>query len=155
MNLVETHDRLQLPGTLEAQLHEFRRRVWSIKMMEAGCTVIGGHSIRDPEIKFGYAVTGTIDPKRVLTNSGAKAGDALLFTKAIGTGVISTAIKRGIAQPEWIEAATRSMTTLNKVAAVWAPWALPANSQFLRPMAMCLSARSATLLSMSKKPSSR
>jgi len=87
------------------------------KMVEAGCTIVGGHSIRDPEIKFGYAVTGTIDPRRVLANSTARAGDALVFTKAIGTGVISTAIKRGEARPEWIEAATRSMTTLNRSAA--------------------------------------
>jgi selenide,water dikinase len=86
------------------------------KMMEAGCTVIGGHSVRDPEIKFGYAVTGMIDPKNVKANSTARAGDALVLTKAIGTGVISTAIKKQIAQPEWIEAATRSMTTLNKTA---------------------------------------
>jgi selenide, water dikinase len=87
------------------------------KMMEAGCTIVGGHSIRDPEIKFGYSVTGMINPQRVLTNSGAAPGDKLIFTKAIGTGVISTAIKRGKAQEKWIEAATRSMTTLNKVAA--------------------------------------
>jgi selenide, water dikinase len=87
------------------------------KMVEAGCTVIGGHSIRDPEIKFGYAVTGTINPKRVLSNSGARSGDALILTKALGTGVISTAIKRGEAREEWIAAATRSMTTLNKAAA--------------------------------------
>jgi len=87
------------------------------KMVEAGCTVIGGHSIRDPEIKFGYAVTGSIHPDRVLANSGAKAGDALILTKALGTGVISTGIKRGEAKPEWIEAATRSMTMLNKAAA--------------------------------------
>jgi selenide,water dikinase len=87
------------------------------KMVEAGCTVIGGHSIRDPEIKFGYSVTGTIDPRRVLTNSGARAGDVLVLTKALGTGVISTAIKKGAAEVEWIEAATRSMTTLNKQAA--------------------------------------
>ena len=87
------------------------------KMIEAGCTVIGGHSIRDPEIKFGYAVTGTINPQRVLTNSGAKSGDTLLFTKALGTGVISTAIKKGVAKLEWIDAATRSMTTLNAKAA--------------------------------------
>jgi selenide,water dikinase len=87
------------------------------KMMEAQCTVIGGHSIRDPEIKFGYAVTGTIHPRRVLTNSGARAGDVLLFTKALGTGVISTAIKKQQAQQEWIDAAVASMTTLNRVAA--------------------------------------
>src|SRR5207302_1592243 len=81
------------------------------------CTVVGGHSVRDDEIKFGYAVTGTIHPERVLTNAGARAGDVLLFTKSLGTGVISTAIKKGQAKQEWIDAATRSMTTLNKVAA--------------------------------------
>jgi selenide,water dikinase len=87
------------------------------KMIEAGCTVVGGHSIRDPEIKFGYAVTGTIDPHRVMANSGAKSGDCLVLTKALGTGVISTAIKKGQAAPEWITAASQSMTTLNKTAA--------------------------------------
>lgn len=84
------------------------------KMMEAGCTVIGGHSIRDPEIKFGYSITGTIDPNRIMANSGAKAGDCLVLTKPLGTGVISTAIKKGEAQPEWITAASESMSTLNK-----------------------------------------
>ena len=87
------------------------------KMIEAGCTVIGGHSIRDEETKFGYSVTGVVHPKKVLANSGAKPGDALVFTKSLGTGVISTAIKKGKAEPEWVEAATRSMTTLNKQAA--------------------------------------
>ena len=87
------------------------------KMIEAGCTVVGGHSIRDEETKFGYSVTGLIHPQRVLANSGAQPGDRLLFTKALGTGVISTAIKQGTAKPEWIDAAVRSMTTLNKVAA--------------------------------------
>jgi len=86
------------------------------KMMEAGCTVIGGHSIRDAEIKFGYAVTGSIHPKKIFTNSGAKAGDVFLFTKSIGTGVIATAIKKQKAEPAWIDAATASMTTLNKAA---------------------------------------
>jgi selenide,water dikinase len=87
------------------------------KMMEANCTVIGGHSIRDEETKFGYSVTGTIDPGRILANKGARVGDKLVFTKALGTGVISTAIKKGVAKPEWIDAAVKSMTTLNKVAA--------------------------------------
>jgi selenide,water dikinase len=87
------------------------------KMMEAGCTVVGGHSIRDEEMKFGYSVTGVVHPQRVLANSGAKPGDRLLFTKAIGTGVIGTAIKKGKADPAWIEAAVSSMTTLNKAAA--------------------------------------
>jgi selenide,water dikinase len=87
------------------------------KMIEAGCFVIGGHSIRDDEPKFGYAVTGLIHPKKVLANAGAQPGDALIFTKALGTGVISTAIKRGKAEPAWIDAAVQSMTTLNKQAA--------------------------------------
>jgi selenide, water dikinase len=87
------------------------------KMMEANCTVIGGHSIRDAEIKFGYAVTGSIHPKKIFTNSGAKPGDVLLFTKSIGTGVIATAIKKQKAEPAWIDAATTSMTALNKAAA--------------------------------------
>jgi len=87
------------------------------KMMEAGCTVIGGHSIRDEETKFGYSVTGLIHPKRVLANQGAKPGDALILTKALGTGVISTAIKKEKAEPAWMDAAVRSMTTLNKAAA--------------------------------------
>jgi selenide, water dikinase len=87
------------------------------KMIEAGCTVVGGHSIRDEETKFGYSVTGMVHPKRVLANQGAQAGDRLLFTKALGTGVISTAIKKGVAQPAWIDAAVKSMTTLNKAAA--------------------------------------
>jgi selenide, water dikinase len=87
------------------------------KMIEAGCTVIGGHSIRDEETKFGYAVTGLIDPRKVIANAGAKPGDVLLLTKALGTGVISTAIKNGKAEPAWIAAAVESMTTLNQKAA--------------------------------------
>lgn len=87
------------------------------KMVEAGCTVVGGHSIRDEETKFGYSVTGLIDPTRVLANSGARPGDTLLLTKAIGTGVISTAIKKEKAQATWVSAAIDSMTTLNQKAA--------------------------------------
>jgi selenide,water dikinase len=87
------------------------------KMMEAGCAVIGGHSVRDPEIKFGYSVTGMIDPGRVWANSTARVGDKLILTKALGTGVISTAIKRGEARQSWIDAAVKSMTTLNARAA--------------------------------------
>jgi selenide, water dikinase len=87
------------------------------KMIEAGCTVVGGHSIRDEETKFGYSVTGVVHPQRVLANSGAKPGDSLVLTKPLGTGVISTAIKKGVAKQEWIAAAVESMTTLNKKAA--------------------------------------
>jgi selenide,water dikinase len=87
------------------------------KMIEAGCTVVGGHSIRDEETKFGYSVTGVVHPKRVLANQGAQPGDRFLFTKALGTGVVSTAIKKGEAKQEWIDAAVKSMTTLNRAAA--------------------------------------
>jgi selenide,water dikinase len=87
------------------------------KMIEAQCTVVGGHSIRDEETKFGYSVTGVVHPKRVFANQGARPGDKLLFTKALGTGVISTAIKKGVAKSSWIDAAVKSMTTLNKAAA--------------------------------------
>jgi selenide, water dikinase len=87
------------------------------KMLEAGCAVIGGHSVRDEEIKFGYSVTGLIDSDRVISNARALPGDRLVFTKALGTGVITTAIKKGAAQPSWIDGAIRSMTTLNKTAA--------------------------------------
>ena len=103
------------------------------KMIEAGCTVVGGHSIRDEETKFGYSVTGTIHPHRVLAKQGAQAGDRSLFTKALGTGVISTAIKKGVAKPEWIDAAVRSMTTLNKAAAEVITGS--ANAQSLEPRA--------------------
>lgn len=84
------------------------------KMQEAGCVVIGGHSVADEEMKFGYAVTGIVHPDRVVTNAGARAGDALVFTKRIGTGVISTALKRGIAQEAHVQASIESMLELNQ-----------------------------------------
>lgn len=87
------------------------------KMTEAGCTVVGGHSVRDDEMKFGYAVTGLIDPAQVKTNARALVGDVLILTKPIGTGVITTALKQGKARDEWIAAAIQSMTTLNRTAA--------------------------------------
>jgi len=84
------------------------------KMQEAGCIVAGGHSVRDPEMKLGYSVTGRVHPKKFWANSKARPGDALVLTKLIGTGVISTAIKLGKAKPEWIDAAVASMTRLNR-----------------------------------------
>lgn len=87
------------------------------KMSEAGCTVLGGHTVRDVEMKFGYAVTGLIDPARVFTNAGALPGDILVITKALGTGVITTALKQGKSKESWVNAAVQSMTTLNKAAA--------------------------------------
>ena len=86
------------------------------KMREAGCAVLGGHSVADDEIKFGYAVTGTVHPDRVKANAGARPGDALVFTKALRTGVIATAVKRGIAAPGHVDASIASMLTLNHAA---------------------------------------
>ena len=87
------------------------------KLREAGVALLGGHTVQDAEVKFGYAVTGLVRPDRVLSNAGARPGDALVLTKAIGTGVISTAIKQARAQRAAIDAATRSMTELNRAAA--------------------------------------
>ncbi len=84
------------------------------KIHEGGCALIGGHSIADNEVKFGYAVTGTIHPDRIKTNAGARVGDALVLTKRLGTGVISTALKRGIAKDSDVEASIESMLTLNR-----------------------------------------
>jgi len=86
------------------------------KMMEAKCSVIGGHSIRNEDIQFGYAVTGMINPQRVWRNVGARPGDVLLLTKAIGTGVLSTALKKDRLAAAALEAATASMTDLNRAA---------------------------------------
>lgn len=86
------------------------------KLREAGCALLGGHSVRDPEIKFGYAVTGLVDPAQMLTNAGARAGDVLVLTKPLGTGVIATALKAGQAPPPAVEAATQSMAELNRIA---------------------------------------
>ena len=87
------------------------------KLAEAGTALLGGHTIRDSEIKFGYAVTGAVDPARVLTNAGARAGDVLLLTKPLGTGVVGTAIKSGRAPADVVETASTWMRTLNKAAA--------------------------------------
>ena len=84
------------------------------KIHEADCVILGGHSIAEEEIKFGYAVTGIIDPQRIWTNAGARPGDVLVFTKRIGTGVISTALKRGITEQNHIDASIEQMLTLNQ-----------------------------------------
>ncbi len=87
------------------------------KLREAGVALLGGHTVRDEEIKFGYAVTGTIDPRRIWSNAGARAGDLLLLTKPLGTGIIATAMKFARATPEAADAAIASMLTLNRAAA--------------------------------------
>jgi len=86
------------------------------KMAEAGVSVIGGHSIKDAEIKAGFAVTGLVDPSRVTLRAGARPGDVLILTKPLGTGLIAFAAQIDRARPAWVEAAARSMTALNKVA---------------------------------------
>jgi selenide,water dikinase len=105
------------PSARPPELLEQILRGGLVKMAEANCTVVGGHSIRDDELKFGYAVTGLIHPKHIWRNFGARPADILILTKSLGTGVISTALKQGKADPVWVTAATESMTHLNREAA--------------------------------------
>jgi len=86
------------------------------KVREAGAVVIGGHSIIDEEIKYGMAVTGVVHPDRITRNVGVQEGDALVLTKPLGTGIITTALKKGKASKESIQAAVSSMTALNNTA---------------------------------------
>ena len=86
------------------------------KMKEAGVTLVGGHSIDDAELKYGLSVTGTVHPERLVTNSGAKAGDKLILTKPLGTGIISTALKAGKVSKQTAAKMTKYMATLNKKA---------------------------------------
>jgi len=87
------------------------------KMQEAGCVVLGGHSVGDEEVKFGYAVTGLVHPDRILSNAAARPGDELVLTKPLGTGLIATALKRGLADPAHVQASVNSMVRLNRQAA--------------------------------------
>lgn len=86
------------------------------KIREAGVVLVGGHSVDDQELKYGLSVTGTIHPARVVLNSGARAGDKLILTKPLGTGIINTAAKGGAAGKEVIDRAVRCMSTLNRTA---------------------------------------
>jgi selenide,water dikinase len=87
------------------------------KLREAGVAILGGHTVQDREIKFGYSVTGAVDPTRILTNAGAKPGDQLILTKPLGTGIVGTAIKFGRASQDLIDRAVAQMRLLNKAAA--------------------------------------
>jgi selenide,water dikinase len=87
------------------------------KLNEAGVALLGGHSVRDDEIKFGYAVTGVVDKKNIKQNNGARDGNRLVLTKALGTGLITTALKKGKASPEHVQAAVTVMAQLNRSAA--------------------------------------
>lgn len=115
------------PSDGEPEILEGILRGGMDKMAEAGCTIAGGHSVRDDDLKFGYAVTGIIGPARIWRNVGARPGDVLLLTKPLGTGVISTALKQGQAQPAWVQAAEASMARLNRPAAE-ALWELEGSS---------------------------
>ena len=84
------------------------------KMREAGVVLVGGHSVEDNELKYGLSVTGVIHPDRVLTNTGAEAGDKLILTKPLGTGIINTALKGGMAGDEAVSRSIRCMTALNR-----------------------------------------
>ena len=86
------------------------------KLREAEVTLVGGHSVEDPELKFGLSVTGVVHPNRVIANAGAKPGDALLLTKPLGTGIINTAVKAGMASKEQVAEVTEQMVTLNRQA---------------------------------------
>jgi selenide,water dikinase len=88
------------------------------KVREAGAVVIGGHSIIDDEIKYGMAITGVVHPDRVIRNVGIQVGDALILTKPLGTGIITTALKKGKAPQESIDKAVSAMITLNKTASI-------------------------------------
>jgi selenide,water dikinase len=87
------------------------------KLREANVSLLGGHTVQDQEIKFGYAVTGSIDASRILTNAGARPGDALFLTKRLGTGIVGTAIKFDRAPQVLVEEAVQSMRMLNRAAA--------------------------------------
>jgi len=87
------------------------------KAREAGVMIVGGHSVADEEVKYGMAVTGTIDPRRIVRNVGARPGDSLILTKPLGTGVLMTALKRDTLPPDLYNAAVRTMCQLNDVAA--------------------------------------
>ena len=89
------------------------------KMAEAGAALVGGHTIEDPEVKYGLAVTGLVHPQKILTHSRAMAGDYIVLTKPIGTGVISTALKGGMASEDSVRKIVESMTALNRKAAQW------------------------------------
>jgi len=105
------------PEKGDAEILEQILRGGLSKMGEAQCTVIGGHSIRNDDIQFGYAVTGLIHPGRVWRNVGARTGDVLVLTKGLGTGVLSTALKKDRAAPADLQAAVASMSELNRAAA--------------------------------------
>ena len=104
------------PASLDLGILNAILRGGLAKCREAGVALLGGHTVDDPEIKFGLSVTGTIHPDEIWSNDGARAGDTLILTKPLGVGVITTAIKQGIAPAEAVDAALESMRKLNRSA---------------------------------------
>lgn len=88
----------------------------AVKVLEAGAVIAGGHSVRDSEIKYGLSVAGRIHPDRIIRNAGARPGDALILTKPIGSGVLTTAAKKGLIQPQELDEAIAVMALLNRAA---------------------------------------
>jgi selenide, water dikinase len=103
-------------GTLGPEVLREVLRGGQDAMRHARCSIVGGHTVRDPELKFGYAVTGVVDRRRMLTNAGARVGDRLLLTKPLGTGVLATALKHERLEPALVRRLTTQMTTLNRTA---------------------------------------
>ncbi len=108
MNIVGFPD-TELPMSVLAEI----LRGAATKVTEAGAVTLGGHSVRDNEVKFGLSVTGIVDPKELLTNATARVGDVLILTKPLGTGFVTTSNKKGECPPELLAAAIKSMTSLN------------------------------------------
>lgn len=104
-------------GTLSRDILAEILRGGADKVREAGATIVGGHTVDDPEPKYGLAVTGLIHPGRILTNAGAQDGDVLVLTKPLGSGIATTAIKRGLASDELRDTVIALMATLNRAAA--------------------------------------
>ena len=102
-------------GIDKAALRRILEGGWN-KILEAGATLVGGHTVRDDELKYGLSVTGLVDPRRVVTNAGARPGDALVLSKPLGTGAIVTALRRGIAPDELVTRMVGWMTMLNRSA---------------------------------------
>jgi selenide,water dikinase len=105
------------PASMEPALIAEILRGGAEKVIEAGAVIAGGHTVTDDEPKYGLAVTGLVHPERIFTKGGAKPGDALVLTKPLGTGTISTALKRGLADPVHVAAMVASMKRLNRAAA--------------------------------------
>jgi selenide,water dikinase len=112
LNIMGFPAQLVSPNTITAIL-----RGGLEKAAEVGCAIIGGHSIRNPEPIYGLAVTGTVDIRRMMTNAGAKPGDALVLTKPLGTGIVTTGIKRGLTSPALVKKTVALMSKINSVGA--------------------------------------